>query len=63
VLGRPQEELPSMRADELRRIRGSGHAHGHARQLARAAPAGRPGARCLAGARAGIIWASRPSRR
>ena len=34
VLGRPHKELPSMCADELRRIGGSGHAHGHTRHLA-----------------------------
>jgi hypothetical protein len=34
VLGRPYKELPAMCADELRRIGGSGHAHGHTRHLA-----------------------------
>ena len=37
-----------MRADELRRIGGSGHAHGRTSQLARAALAGRPVAGCQA---------------
>ena len=56
VLGRPHKQLPAPGADELRRLRGSGHAHGDARQLARAVPAGRSRSRRPAGAHAGIIW-------
>jgi aquaporin Z len=44
------------------RIRGSGHAHGHARQLARAVPGGWDGPRCPAGAHVGINMGIGPSR-